>query len=178
MARPLDPNSRRAKLDRLRIALPGQKFSPKRVRNLEADGVDLNDPVAVEKWIRNSKHADAGKVIDPSPPITAEDIDGQIAELKENLLAATEKREAETINIKIRGLGRIQSMLRDQGKYILADDAEAEGMRFGLAAKRQWEDIEDSLPPILEGLTALQMKTKLREFAAAQIVELHEFFQE
>lgn len=145
---------------------------------MEAAGVNLEDSEAVKKYIRNSQRADAGKESEPSPPITAEDLDGQIAELKEKLLAALEKREAETIDIKIRGLGRIQSMLRDQGKYILADDAEAEGMRFGLAAKRQWEDIEDSLPPILEGLSALQMKTKLREFAAAQILELHEFFTE
>lgn len=193
MARPSNPNSERSIAARLSTEL-NESITRKAVQVLKTAGVDLNDLEAVRKYRRNSQRAGLNgsgsgngsgarsKTETPSEipeeEITAENIDGQIEKLRKDLLATTEKRDAETISIKILGLGRIQGMLREQGKYILASDAEAEGMRFGMAAKHMWEEIEDSLPPMMEGLTALQMKTKLREFASARALDLHEFFTE
>ena len=191
MARPSDPTSERSIAASL-TELMGETFTRARIREMKKAGVDFGDIDDVRKYVRNlqrdrtaeskpkpkTKTAIQTGTETPDQEIAAEDIDGQIAELKGNLLAALEKRDAETIDIKIRGLSRIQGMLREQGKYILATDAETDGMKAGLAAKHMWEQIEDALPPMLEGLSALQMKIKLREFAAARIVELHELFSE
>lgn len=64
------------------------------------------------------------------------------------------------------------------GKLVFAADVEADGYSFGMAAKQMWEEIEDALPPMLEGLTAAQMKEKLRGYARSRIMDLHEHFAE
>ena len=42
----------------------------------------------------------------------------------------------------------------------------------GVAQKAEWESLEDELPPQLEGLTALQMKAKLRDYGRMKCIEL------
>lgn len=180
MARPINQNSERSIAARL-------GFTRAKIREMKRAGVDFDNPESVNKHERNSQRfeVDGSETktktetkTESDQLVTAENLDIEVEKLRVQLLTAKEKRDAETIEIKIRSLGRIQAILVEQGKYILAADAEAEGMRFGLAAKHMWEEIEDSLPPMLEGLSALQMKTKLREFGAARILELHEFFSE
>ena len=66
----------------------------------------------------------------------------------------------------------------EKGLYILRSDAVKAGSRAGLASKHAWENIEDSLPPMLEGLTALQMKEKLRDYARSVNLELAAVFDD
>ena len=61
MARPLDPNSRRAKLERLKAEFPKEKLGSKSIRVMESMGVDIADFEAVAKYRRNSQRADSGK---------------------------------------------------------------------------------------------------------------------
>jgi len=65
----------------------------------------------------------------------------------------------------------------ERGEYMpLAEALEGAAM-CGTRSKAAWEAIEDELPPQLEGLTALQMKVKLREYARSKCLELSQAFQ-
>lgn len=47
----------------------------------------------------------------------------------------------------------------------------------GVKIKAAWEELEDVLPPQLEGLTALAMKSKLRDYGRMKCLELMENFE-
>ena len=64
----------------------------------------------------------------------------------------------------------------ENGRWILADDARKHAGNAALHVKAQLEMLEDALPPILEGHTALQMKAKLRDYSRSMMQDLSECF--
>lgn len=149
------------------------------VRQWVKKGYDIDDVESLRFDLNQQQRVPLGmddEQVDTTP-VEASELAAQIEELRVQILAAKDKKTAETIKIKILAMGSIQRQLIEQGKYILKDDAQSAGMAAGVASRGAWEKIAADLPPMLEGLTALQMVPKLRDYARAQCLELAEHFQ-
>lgn len=183
MPRPKNPDSLASTAVRLTAAM-GFDVSVGMVRGWKRKGYPLDDPDKLRARVRNQERHPAGLAAEqpkakpePSPELDAEDVEGQLAQLKTALLAATDYELARVLKVKIDGLKSVLAELRVQGQYMpLAECLEGAAMA-GAAVKAAWESIEDSLPPQLEGLTALQMKEKLRDFARSKCIELSQCFE-
>ena len=65
-----------------------------------------------------------------------------------------------------------------KGKFISKSAAIEAASIAAIASKTAWESLEDTLPPMLEGLPAPKMKMKLRDFGRMKSKELSEIFDE
>lgn len=64
----------------------------------------------------------------------------------------------------------------EKGRWMLKSDAIAAAGVMAYASREQWERIENSLPPILEGKTAAQMASKLRGYIFDVLTDLSHIF--
>lgn len=177
-------NSRRATAERLEPFM-GYKPTAKQIRMWEANGYPFDNPTELKRRVEEQQTLPKGM---PVPPLTftdmkkkasemkPEDVEAELAELRSQLIASADLKTAQTIKVKISGLREVLKELREQGKYILREVATAAGMEAGLASLGAWERIEDDLPPMLEGLTAAQMKVKLRDYGRLQSLDLAKHF--
>lgn len=170
--------SQKAAAVRLSEAL-GRAVTAQNVRRWREKGWDLNDIPKLEKLVANMERPPKRTTENPEEPDVAaearKDLDERVRDLEGKLLLAANYETARTIRTQIAGMKDLVKVQVERGKYMLKTDAEAAGMQFAQHVKHGWEKIEDSLPPMLEGLSAAQMKEKLREFARMQLLELHEF---
>ena len=88
-----------------------------------------------------------------------------------------EIQEARLRKLNAEAAAKEHALEVERGKWILADDARAMGIRAGVASRGAWEALEDSLPPFLEGLEALAMKSRIREYVRMKCLELSEIFR-
>jgi hypothetical protein len=157
------------------------------VRKWKAKGYPLDDPEELGRCLWNQERRPKGlkrpKDLESVPAVRPdvegldqEQVEKELRELYEKLRDAEDYEEARTRRTQIAGVKDVLKELREQGRYILREEAAKSAAVAAMASKGKWEQIEDELPPMLEGLTALQMKEKLRPFARRVIMELAEVF--
>lgn len=66
----------------------------------------------------------------------------------------------------------------EEGRSIPRDQVERDSMRLAALEKSYWMQLAEVLPPMLEGLTAGEMKPKLEQYARKQLEELYRKTQE
>lgn len=191
MAGKPQPNSESAQAARLTDKL-GFEVSRKMLKCWIAKGYDLGNIASLKRSIKNQerqppamkqakkltakkKKAEEAKPPEP-PPLNPDDVEGELAKLQKDLLVAEDYDEARTIKTKISGVREVLKELREQKNYIRITDAIEAASMAAVASKAAWESLEDELPPQLEGLSAAQMKVKLRAFAQLKSRELSEIF--
>lgn len=166
----------------------GFEVTRKMVRVWTAKGYPLNDVDEIRRRLRNQERAP--KATQPTTaaerperegeteakPLDPLEVERELAKLQARMLAAEDYETARTLRTQIAGIRDVLKELREQGKYILRDVSTSEAMQAGAASRAAWEKIEDELPPMLDGLTAAQMKVKLRDFARSRCIELAEHF--
>lgn len=189
--RPTNPNSLRETAKSLTLDL-GFKVEVGMVRTWIAKGYDLDNIENLKRSIKNQerqppamkqakklaakkKKAEEQKPPEP-PPLSPDIVEEELAKLQKDLLVAEDYDEARTIKTKISGVREVLKELREQKNYIRITDAIEAASMAAVASKAAWESLEDELPPQLEGLSAAQMKVKLRAFAQLKARELSEIF--
>jgi len=199
MPRKTDPNSEASRAKRLSEGL-GFKVSRKMLQCWEAKGYPLDDISKLKRALKNqerqpkamkqAKKKAAKDSNQPAPTPAPEDpktpgegkildadlIELELDKLQKELLIAQDYDEARTTKTKISGLREILKELREQRHFIRITEAIEAASIAAVASKAAWEAIEDELPPQLNGLTAPQMKVKLRDFARMKANELSEIF--
>lgn len=136
---------------------------------------------AVELQQKDSKSRREEQPSKPKMPQDGLDqtqVEKELAVLQQKLIDAENYEEARTLRTQIAGIRDVLRELREQGRYILQEDAISAASQFAMACRKSWEVIEDEVPPMLDGLTALQMKSKLRDLAKAKISEIRNCFPE
>lgn len=184
MPRPKDPDSLASTAVRLTAAM-GFHVSVGMVRGWKRKGYPLDDPEKLRARVKNQERQPAALAVaerskakpEPPPQLDEEDIQGQLADLKSRLLAATDYEAARTLQVQITGLKSILAELRLQAHYMPLAEALEGAALAGAAVNAAWEGIEDELPPILEGLPAMAMKGKLRDYARSKCIELSQCFE-
>lgn len=182
------PNSLRSTAARLTEQM-GWNVTQKMVRDWKDKGYPLDDPQALEKRLRNQERLPKGmpskKLATQTPqnkPAQSEGlsesaVEAQLRDMYERLLAVTDYEEARTLRTQMQGIKDILKELREQNRYILKETAQAAGAQAAVSVRGELEKLEDALPPILDGLTALQMKNKLREYARSIMLDLSRYFE-
>jgi DNA-binding transcriptional MerR regulator len=156
----------------------GFPVSRKMVRTWKTKGYPLDDVAALTAKLRNQERSPLPKPADPNvsgdsgDALTPDEIDDKIRTLQQLLLDAKDYEVARTIKTQLSGMREIIKVQQERGVLMPTADAEAAGRLAGQASRQAWEKIEDELPPMLEGLTAAQMKSKLRDYARARCLEL------
>jgi hypothetical protein len=87
-----------------------------------------------------------------------------------------EMRVEKLLKIKAERETKEHQLLLAKGQAVEARLVANAAAYAAAANKAAWEEIEDSLPPLLEGLTAAQMKVKLRGYARQKCLEMAEIF--
>lgn len=87
-----------------------------------------------------------------------------------------EIQEARLRKLNAEAAAKEHALAVEEGRYILASDAKSAAMRAGTACRAAWEKIVDDLPPAMEGLTAIQMQAKLREYVRLKLTDLSQIF--
>jgi len=135
----------------------------------------------VPKGLREAAKGAAASPVAPNdiPPdsLSPEALDARLRELESKLLATTDYEAARTIRTQIAALRDIFRIQIDRKVYVLSAEVRTAAHCAGIASRAKWEKIAGDLPPILEGLTALQMERKLREYARTRCVEMSSLFE-
>lgn len=185
----MKPESQRAAAARLSSEL-GVEIDRESVRRLKVKGVDLRDLEAVQHTFRQMERSPLSKKSAPAPdssslgdvelpgdgPLTPEKIDARLASLQRELLHAPDYETARKVRTQISGIKDLIAVERERGTLMLTSDAQKAGQAAGVASRAAWEKIAADLPPMLDGLTAMQMVTKLRDYARSACMELSEIF--
>jgi hypothetical protein len=150
------------------------------VRVWKKKGYDLHDIEKLKARLMESERPPAGlrsKTADtPDEPMSG-DLEQQLATLQRDLITASDYETARRIKTKIAGLKELHRTQVEMGQFIPVTESMDAGARAATASKAAWEAIEDDLPPMLEGLTAAQMKKQLRDYARAKCFELANIFE-
>ncbi len=165
----------------------GFPVTRKMVRVWQSKDYDLHDLVALKSVLRNQERSSLPAdlpTLDDVPdvdlpndkPLTPEAITKEIQKLERQLLTAPDYETARKIKTQISGMNEMLKVQKELGVLIPAADAIKAGAVAATASRQAWEGIEDELPPMLEGLTAAQMKAKLRDFARSKCKELADVF--
>ena len=154
------------------------------ISKAKARGIDIHDKEAIRAAILSqSKRPPAwsnGCWWDEKPeddPIISEDLtskesEDQIKILERQALAATDYDGSRFIRTKIQSLKELLQLQILAGDYVHKDEIEADYTRIGHALKARTMQMQADLPGALEGLTAPQMKLKIREYAHNLLREL------
>jgi ribosomal protein S25 len=129
-----------------------------------------------KKKAAKKKAADPEPKEPEAPAIDESDVEKQLQALYDSLLVAPDLHDAQKIRAQISGVRDILKELREQGRYILKADAIKDGSVAALAVRGELEKLEDALPPLLEGRTSLQMKSKIRDYSRGVMLELTRIF--
>lgn len=169
----------------------GFPVSKRMVEEWKKKGYPLKDPKALERRLRNQEALPRGmpkKKAKPkpeasTPPETPTEgrieetrVERELGKLHADLLAAEDYETARTIKIKIEGVKKVLEELREAGRYVLKSETYKDASRAALAVRGELEKLEDGLPPLLEGLSALQMKAKIRDYSRGLMLELSRLF--
>ena len=164
---------------KLAARLRNQKIMPRGSRGKlprpETPKIDETPPA--KKTPAKPKEDPPEPPADKPPELDETEVERELAKLKVDLLAAIDRDQAAMIRIQIQGVRDVLKELREQGRYILKADALKDGARAALSVRAELEKLEDALPPLLEGRTSLQMKSKIRDYARSAMLELNRVFQ-
>ena len=140
------------------------------LRSWQRCGVDVFDDAQVKAKISKMRNLPPDLKPDYLPRVAAIpqssaedptqiDIEGIIEELK----AATDKHEAQTVKTKIDGLINAYKLREAAGLYVSRVKVEEDLIRIGAAVKGAILRMEADLPPMLEGMTPPQMRNLIRQ---------------
>lgn len=166
----------------------GINVTPRQVQLWQSKGYPIHNAEALRQRLLNQErvpkglrgriaNVDTSTGTQPDGPgslLTPEELDGKLAHLQDLLLAAKDYEEARTLRTKISGIRELFRVQADRGLYILKETVHGEALRLGIENRQRWESLENLLPAMLDGLTALQMQSKLRDFVRLQIREIYE----
>ena len=187
MARSKDKESYQQIADRLTDEM-GWPVTKRMAQMWVKAGYNVNDHVELDRQLRNQERLPKGmpprkstSPDQPPPPgdgegLSEAGVESQLRQMYERLLSVSDYEEARTLRTQMQGIKDILKELREQGRYILKEDAGKSGAQAALSVRGELEKLEDSLPPILEGLTALQMKSKLRDYSRGIMLDLSRCF--
>jgi hypothetical protein len=184
MARPKQPDSERSTAARLTVEL-GRVVTRECVREWTEKGYPLDDPVALEKRIRNQKRgpkkikppvedADPPEETAPSNPPTHLDIEHEMKELQRKLIKAEDYESARTLRMQIAGVRDVLKSLREQGYYVTIESQTRDGMAFAEAAKSLILKIPAELPQMIIGLDYADAVKRCEDYAYGILTTLHE----
>jgi hypothetical protein len=186
MARPPSDKSLRAIAARLSVELD-RVVTQKAVKVWKQKGYPLNDPVALEKKIRNQergpKKNSAGPVEDDdeTPSLAGEkpatehlDIEHELKQLQRKLLKAQDYEAARTIRMQIAGVRDVLKSLREQGHYVTKESQIREGMATGEAIKSLVLKIPSDLPQMIIGLDYADAVERCEDYAYGMLTSLAE----
>lgn len=183
------PGSQQSEAARLSDEL-GVPIDRETVRRLKAKGIDLHDLDAVKHAFammersplsKKKKDApDSSGIADVDLPtdgaLTPDKIDARLNALQRELLHAIDYETARKVRTQIAGIKDLIKVETERGTLMATSDAQSAAMRAGAASRAAWEKLEADLPPMLEGLNALQMASKLRDYGRLKSKELSEHF--
>jgi hypothetical protein len=102
--------------------------------------------------------------------------------LRSDLLAATDYKEIQAIQTKIKGLKDHNALMVEQGKYIAIEEVQTDMIKIAAAMRSSLKGLRHELPATLEGLTAAQMKGKIDDKTHGIMLmlsdELNELYEE
>lgn len=179
--------SLRAIAARLSVELD-RVVTQKAVKVWRQKGYPLNDPVALEKKLRNQERAPKKNkpAVDPeasetTPPLAGEeppaehlDIEHELKLLQRKLLKARDYEGARTIRMQIAGVRDVLKSLREQGHYVTKESQIREGMATGQTIKALVLKIPAELPQMLVGLDYPDAVAKCEDYSFAILTALAE----
>jgi len=145
------------------------------VSKLKSKGIDIYDKEAVRKAVLSQASRPKAwvsgcpwdKKPEKVPTVVAKDADdetdAQIEALRIQALAAADYDDARFSRTKIQSLKEFKQLSVLEGDYIHKDDVVADMTKIGFGVGALLEQLTSDLPAMLEGLTAAQMKVKIRE---------------
>lgn len=180
----------RAIAARLTVEL-NRVVTQKAVKVWKQKGYQLDDPVALEKKLRNQERAPRKRkpaVEDappentplagdepPEPPATDHlDIEHELKQLQRKLLKARDYEGARTIRMQIAGVRDVLKSLREQGHYVTKESQIREGMATGQTIKALVLKIPAELPQMLVGLDYPDAVAKCEDYSFAILTALAE----
>lgn len=183
-------NSVRAIAARLTVEL-NRVVTQKAVKVWKQKGYQLDDPVALEKKLRNQERAPRKRkpaVEDappentplagdepPEPPATDHlDIEHELKQLQRKLLKARDYEGARTIRMQIAGVRDVLKSLREQGHYVTKESQIREGMATGQTIKALVLKIPAELPQMLVGLDYPDAVAKCEDYSFGILTALAE----
>jgi hypothetical protein len=184
MAGKKQPNSERAIAARLTVEL-GRLVTRDCIREWTEKGYPLDDPVALEKRIRNQKRgpkrirpaggdADESDDDQPEAPATHLDIEHEMKELQRKLIKAEDYETARTLRMQIAGVRDVLKSLREQKYYVTIESQTRDGMAFSEAAKSQILRIPAELPQMIIGLDYADAVQRCEDYAYGILTTLHQ----
>lgn len=183
--------SLRAIAARLTVALD-RVVTEKCVKVWRSKGYPLDDPVTLEKKLRNQERAPRKRkpaVEDtppentpplagdepPEPPATDHlDIEHELKQLQRKLLKARDYEGARTIRMQIAGVRDVLKSLREQGHYVTKESQIREGMATGQTIKALVLKIPAELPQMLVGLDYPDAVAKCEDYSFGILTALAE----
>lgn len=178
--------SLRAIAARLSVEL-GRFVTEKAVKVWREKGYPLNDPVELEKKLRNQERAPKKTGADPvengdeTPSLAGDrpatehlDIDHELKQLQRKLLKAADYESARTIRMQIAGVRDVLKSLREQGHYVTKESQIREGMATGEAIKALVLKIPSDLPQMVIGLDYADAVERCEDYAYGILTSLSE----
>ncbi len=178
--------SLRAIAARLTVELD-RVVTQKSVKVWRSKGYPLDDPVALEKKLRNQERApkktgaDSGEDEADTPPLAGDeiasdhlDIEHELKQLQRKLLKARDYEAARTIRMQIAGVRDVLKSLREQGHYVTKESQIREGMATGDAIKSLVLKIPSDLPQMIIGLDYADAVERCEDYAYGMLTSLAE----
>ena len=143
---------------------------PATITRLKKAGVDIYNLDEVRTAILNQPNRprqwSSGCPLDDKPEDPVEfdgDAKSNIAKLEEQALASADYNQSRYIRTKIQSLKELLQLQVLAGDYVHKDEVFADYTMIGNALKASIVRMQSDLPGMLEGLTAPQMKVRLKE---------------
>ena len=167
----------------------GRVVTAKAVGIWRSKGYPMDDPVALEKKIRNQERGprktrvaipsdgagvEAEPSPDESPPMGHLDIEHELKQLQRTLLNAEDYEAARTIRVKIAGVRDVLKSLREQGHYVTRESQIRDGMEPGEAIKSLVLKIPTDLPQMIVGLDYATAVERCEDYAYGILTSLSE----
>lgn len=154
------------------------------ISKLKKKGVDIYSAEEIRAALlaqpKRPKHWQNGCPWDDKPeqaPLVADDIDAkdteeQIKLLEAQALSAIDYTQSRFIRTKIQSLKELLQLRILNSEYEHVDEIAADYTKIGHAIKASALRLQADLPGMLEGLTAAQMKPRIRESAMSLLADL------
>ena len=147
------------------------KVSETSIKTLKRKGVDIQDRYAVrDAYLSQQRRPQSyinGHAPWEDPPAGIEDDSEELPEdeaaIRDQALKATTWDEARFRWTQLKALKESRQLDILHERYVSAEDVAEDYTRIGFAVKAAMIRLSNDLPPMLEGMSAPQMKKKIRE---------------
>lgn len=168
--------------DFLKSVAEREGVSVSTLRRWEKRGVDLEDPLAIEKFRRELKPPTQeeraeklGVSLRTVQRLEAEGIDTRDEDLVASMTEGAEPEGLTEARVRKTNLEseRLQIIIdRERGALVAKEWHDDQMFKVGSFMRTLIIGLQDELPPMMEGLTAGQMKKRLGEWGLAKLEEL------